>query len=100
VGESLPLNKRKGKKMKVSKLIEQLKNYNENEEILVAYWDKSFADDYAQLAGDRNEITSEQWATIVKQMEAGGDYDLDQIGDTIHATVERVVPIGSEGAIR
>ena len=46
--------------MKVAKLIEELKNYNENEEILVLYFDKESTADYLE-----QEITPEQWATTV-----------------------------------
>jgi hypothetical protein len=86
--------------MKVSKLMEQLKAYDPNEEILVAYWDKSCADSYVDLAGDREEITPEQWAKVVELVDSEVGHDYQFITETIHATVEKVVPIGSEGATR
>ena len=88
--------------MKVSKLMEQLKNYDPNEEILVVYWDKYCADSYVSMAGDREEITPEQWAKVLEEIDNDNalDYDLHSIGEIITAKVEEVVPIGSEGATR
>ena len=88
--------------MKVKTLIEQLANYKDEDEILVAYWDKSHADSYVSMAGDRDKITEEQWAKVVEEMdnEIAHEYDLHSIGEIINAKVEKIVPIGSEGAIR
>jgi hypothetical protein len=84
--------------MKVSKLIDELKNYDPNEEIIVAYWDKYCADSYVSMAGDREEITPEQWAKVVELVDNEVGHDYQFITEIIHATVEKVVPIGSEGA--
>jgi hypothetical protein len=46
--------------MKVKYLIDQLKKYNPDDEIIVAYWDKEWYDDQCEL-----EITDEQWSDIV-----------------------------------
>ena len=46
--------------MKVKYLIDQLKKYNPDDEIIVAYWDKEWSDDQCEL-----EITDEQWSDIV-----------------------------------
>jgi hypothetical protein len=88
--------------VKVSKLMEQLKAYDPNEEILVVYWDKYCADSYVSMAGDREEITPEQWAKVLEEIDNDNalDYDLHSIGEIITAKVEEVVPIGSEGATR
>ena len=88
--------------MKVKTLREQLANYKDEEEILVAYWDKSYADQYVSMAGDRDEITEEQWAKVVEEMdnETAHEYDLHSISEIINAKVEKIVPIGSEGATR
>jgi hypothetical protein len=60
--------------MKVKYLIDQLKKYNPDDEIIVAYWDKEWYDDQCEL-----EITDEQWQDIVSDgervvhnMEIGG----------------------------
>jgi len=46
--------------MRVEYLIDQLKKYNPDDEIIVAYWDKEWYDDQCEL-----EITDEQWQDIV-----------------------------------
>ena len=46
--------------MRVKYLIEQLKKYNPDDEIIVAYWDKEWFDDQCDL-----EIDDEQWQDIV-----------------------------------
>ena len=88
--------------MKVEELIKQLEAYDPNEEILVAYWDKGFADEYISAVGDRDEITHEQWAAVIEEMDnsSAHEYDLQSIGELINAAVEKTVPIGSEGATR
>jgi len=46
--------------MKVKYLIEQLKKYNADDEIIVAYWDKEWFDDQCDL-----EITDDKWQDII-----------------------------------
>ena len=60
--------------MKVKYLIEQLKKYNADDELIVAYWDKEWFDDQCDI-----EITDDQWQDIindgenvVENMEIGG----------------------------
>ena len=60
--------------MKVKYLIEQLKKYNADDELIVAYWDKDWFDDQCDI-----EIADEQWQDIVgdgenviENMEIGG----------------------------
>ena len=86
--------------MKVKDLRKELENYGDEDNILVSYWDKSCADSYVSLAGDRQEITAEQWARVVEIVDSELGHDYDYITEIIHATVEKVVPIGSEGATR
>ena len=60
--------------MKAKYLIEQLKKYNPDDEIIVAYWDKEWFNDLFDI-----EIADEQWQDIigdgenvVDNMEIGG----------------------------
>ena len=60
--------------MKAKYLIEQLKKYNPDDEIIVAYWDKEWLDDQCDL-----EIADDQWQDIIgdgenviENMEIGG----------------------------
>ena len=60
--------------MKVKYLIEQLKKYNADDELIVAYWDKEWFDDQCDI-----EIADDQWQDIVgdgenviENMEIGG----------------------------
>jgi len=50
--------------MKVKYLIEQLKKYNADDEIIVAYWDKGWFDDQCDL-----EIRDDQWQDIMNDGE-------------------------------
>jgi hypothetical protein len=50
--------------MKVKYLIEQLKKYNADDEIIVAYWDKEWFDDQCDL-----EIRDDQWQDIMNDGE-------------------------------
>ena len=83
--------------MKVKDLRKQLEIYADDDEILVEYWDKSCADSYVSVAGDREEITPEQWAKVVELVDNELGHDHFYFTEVIHATVEKVVPIGSEG---
>jgi hypothetical protein len=51
--------------MRVKYLIDQLKKYNPDDELIVAYWDKEWFDDQCEL-----KLTDEQWSDIVGD---GGD---------------------------
>ena len=51
--------------MRVNHLIEQLKKYSPDDEIVVAYWDRAWYADQCEL-----EITDDQWQDIVGD---GGD---------------------------
>jgi hypothetical protein len=54
--------------MKVSELIEQLKSYKPDDELLVAYWDKEFA----ETAFDSDEsikISDELWSQAIRRAE-------------------------------
>jgi hypothetical protein len=60
--------------MRVKYLIEQLKKYNPDDEIIVASWDKKWFDDQCDI-----EIADDQWQDIVgdgenviENMEIGG----------------------------
>jgi hypothetical protein len=54
--------------MKVSELIEQLKSYKPDDELLVAYWDKEFA----ETAFDSDEsikISDDLWSQAIRRAE-------------------------------
>jgi hypothetical protein len=86
--------------VKVKDLRKQLEYYKDEDEILVSYWDKSYADSYVSMVGDREEITPEQWAKVVELVDNELGHDHFYFTEVIYATVEKVVPIGSEGATR
>jgi hypothetical protein len=50
--------------MKVSKLIEQLKQYESDDELIVAYWDKETVEWYSDV-----EITKDEWSCVVEMYE-------------------------------
>jgi len=71
--------------MKVSELIKQLESYSPDDELLVAYWDKEFA----ETAFDSNEgvvVSDELWAQAIMRAEraeywqsCGADEITDQV---------------------
>ena len=60
--------------MKVKDLIEQLKAYDGEQELIVAYWDKGTVTEYGSLdwPGLENlKLTDEQWVEVVDTYEGG-----------------------------
>jgi hypothetical protein len=60
--------------VKVKDLIEQLKSYDGEDELIVAYWDKETVIDYGSpdWPGEENlTLTDEQWSEVVDTYEAG-----------------------------
>ena len=70
--------------MKVKYLIEQLKKYNADDEIIVAYWDKEWFDDQCDI-----EIADEQWQDILND----GENVLDnlEIGAYLYETARVIL---------
>ena len=70
--------------MKVKYLIEQLKKYNADDEIIVAYWDKEWYNDQCDL-----EITDDQWQDILND----GENVLDnlEIGAYLYETARVIL---------
>lgn len=54
--------------MKVSELIEQLKSYKPEDELLVAYWDKEFVETSFD-SEEGVEISNEIWSLAIKGAE-------------------------------
>jgi hypothetical protein len=71
--------------MKVSELLEQLKSYKPEDELLVAYWDKEFAE--TSFDSDENiKISDELWSQSIRRAEkaeywqsCGSDEICDQV---------------------
>ena len=63
----------KGTDMKVKDLIEQLKEYDGEDELLVAYWDKQTVEDYAydHETDELKELTDTQWGEVVSRYQDG-----------------------------
>ncbi len=59
--------------MKVKELIEQLKEYDGEQELIVAYWDKETIEDYAynHETDELSELTDEQWGQVVDKYQDG-----------------------------
>jgi hypothetical protein len=54
--------------MKVSELIEQLNSYKPDDELLVAYWDKEFAE--TSFDSDENvKISDDLWSQAIRRAE-------------------------------
>ena len=64
--------------MKVEKLLKELEEYKNDEEIIVLYFDKVAVTDYLE-----QEITPEQWAKTVEKVESIPMAEIHEIFDTI-----------------
>ena len=63
--------------MKVSKAIEQLKEYNSDDEIVIMYWAKDLFDDDFQ---EDSPISKELWDECVETVENSKDLDYPSSG--------------------
>lgn len=81
--------------MKVKELIEQLKAYDGEQELLVAYWDKETIEDYAydHLTDELTELTDEQWKQVVSKYQDGEwnfqSYATDLFVDLVGEVLEK-----------
>lgn len=76
--------------MRVKYLIEQLKKYDPDDEIIVAYWDRE------HVAMNLNrEINDDQWADIIAATSKALDY-LDWWGDIRWATIETLDKVAAD----
>ena len=73
--------------MRVKYLIEELKKYNFDDEIIVAYWDREWFADQCEL-----EITDKQWQDIV----GNGEIVVDnmEIGGHLYETARTILNKG------
>jgi hypothetical protein len=72
--------------MKVEKLLKELEEYKNDEEIIVLYFDKVAVTDYLE-----QEITPEQWAKTVEKVESIPMAEIHEIFDTITEQAEEVL---------
>ena len=62
------MEEKRVKSMRVSELLEQLKSYKPDDELLVAYWDK----EYAETSFDSDEgvtISDDLWSQAIRRAE-------------------------------
>ena len=72
--------------MKVEKLLKELEEYKNDEEIIVLYFDKVAVTDHLE-----QEITPEQWEKTVEKVEAIPMAEIHEIFDTITEQAEEVL---------
>ena len=75
--------------MKVGKLRMELTNYENDEDIIVLYFDKEGVSDHLE-----QEITPDQWARTVEKVEAIPMAEIHEIFDTITEQAEKVLREG------
>ena len=73
--------------MKVKQLIEQLKAYDGETDLIVAYWDKETIEGYT----DGLEMTTEQWAQVVDEYEDGEFFFQGSAAEDFVDLAEKVV---------
>jgi len=72
--------------MKVKDLLEQLKTYKPDTDLIVAYWDKETVQDYGAP-----EMTDEQWSQVVDEYEDGEWHFQSSAAEDFVEISERVV---------
>jgi hypothetical protein len=80
--------------VRVKDLIEQLKAYDGEDELLVAYWDKQTVEDYAydHETDTLSKLTDEQWGQVVAKYQDGEwnfqsyatDLFVDLVGEVVN----------------
>jgi hypothetical protein len=72
--------------VKIKTLLQELSKYEENEEILVLYFDRESTQDYLE-----QELTDTQWAQTVEKVEAIPMEEINYISETINEQAEKVL---------
>jgi tRNA(Ser,Leu) C12 N-acetylase TAN1 len=75
--------------VKIKTLLQELSKYDENEEILVLYFDRESTQDYLE-----QEITDTQWAKTVEKVEAIPMAEINYISETINEQAEKILREG------
>ena len=72
--------------MKVKDLIEQLSAYDQETELVVAYWDKEIVEGFSMLS-----LSETQWSLVVEDSESGEWNWQSSAGETLIEIAEKVV---------
>jgi hypothetical protein len=86
--------------MKVKDLVEQLKSYDGEQELIVAYWDKETVERYGSGWGDTSKdlsLTDEDWSLVVERYENGEWHWQGSAGDDFVEIAREVIAEASEG---
>lgn len=85
--------------MKVKELLAQLEAYNGEEELIVAYWDKSSIEDqnYNHEENELLTLTDEQWGQVVKRYQDGEWVFQSSASELFTDLIDEVLTEGSEG---
>lgn len=71
--------------MKVKELKAQLESYQDDESILVLYWDKDFC-----TLHNEQELSTARWEAVVSQLENYQMLQIDEIGSIINDAVDEL----------
>jgi hypothetical protein len=72
--------------MRVKDLIEQLSAYDQETELVVAYWDKEIVEGFSSLS-----LSETQWSLVVEDSESGEWNWQSSAGETLIEIAEKVV---------
>lgn len=73
--------------MKIKELRKQLEEYKDEDSILVLYWDKDFADNYAESVS--GGLSDQQWEKVVSNVEDRPMWQIEDIGDIIVEAIDQ-----------
>jgi arabinogalactan endo-1,4-beta-galactosidase len=85
--------------MKVKDLLEQLKSYDGEDELIVAYWDKKIIESYGSGWGDKPDLalTDEQWSEVIENYENGEWYFQSSAAEDFVEIAQKVVANTDKG---
>jgi len=85
--------------MLVKDLLEQLKSYNGEDELIVAYWDKKIIEQYGSGWGEKPDLvlTDEQWSEVIETYENGEWYFQSSAAEDFVEIAQKVVANTDKG---
>ena len=85
--------------MKVKDLIEQLKEYDGEDELIIAYWDKKTVEQYGSGWGDKDKdlsLTDSEWSLVIERYDDGEWHWQGSAGDDFVEIARQVIAEGKE----
>jgi hypothetical protein len=86
--------------MKVSNAIKYLSEYNPDEEIFIAWWDKEYASTGMEHIFNGEEIPAEVWSEAISDADNKADYWSELAGEALCECVKEAYETYKEGVTK